>query len=105
MPKMLLRIPCRDVQSLGRELTVSILAPSGTTQNNNTGRDHHPFAFSVFMADGGIRGGQVCGETEDIGWGIADTSVHTNDLHPPILHLFGMDHLKLGPVFRVGISG
>ena len=61
----------------------------------NTGRDHHPFAFSLFMAGGGIKGGQIYGVTDEIGWGVAERPVHINDFHATLLRLFGMDHLKL----------
>ena len=60
-----------------------------------TGRDHHPFAFSLWMAGGGIKGGQVIGKTDEIGWAIVEDPVHVNDLHATILHLFGLDHLRL----------
>lgn len=60
-----------------------------------TGRDHHPFAFSLWMAGGGIKGGQVYGETDEIGWNIAKDPVHVNDYHATILHLFGLNHTKL----------
>jgi len=60
-----------------------------------TGRDHHPFAFSLWMAGGGIKGGQVIGETDDIGWNVVKDPVHVNDLHATILHLFGIEHTKL----------
>ncbi|HEY0549663.1 MAG TPA: DUF1501 domain-containing protein [Verrucomicrobiae bacterium] len=60
-----------------------------------TGRDHHPFAFSVWMAGGGVHGGQVIGETDELGWGITKDPVHVNDFHASILHLFGLDHEKL----------
>ena len=60
----------------------------------NTGRDHHPFAFTMLLAGGGIKGGQVYGETDEIGWQIARDPVHINDLHATILHLFGLDHLR-----------
>jgi hypothetical protein len=60
-----------------------------------TGRDHHPTAFSLWMAGGGVKGGQVIGKTDDIGWGIVEDPVHVNDFHATILHLFGIDHLKL----------
>ena len=60
-----------------------------------TGRDHHPFAFSVWAAGGGIKGGQVVGETDEIGWNVTKDPVHINDLHATILHLFGLDHLRL----------
>ena len=60
-----------------------------------SGRDHHPFAYSVWMAGGGVRGGQVIGETDEIGWGIAKEPVHVNDFHATMLHLFGLNHEQL----------
>ncbi len=60
-----------------------------------TGRDHHPFAFSLWLAGGGVKGGQVIGKTDDLGWNVAEDPVHINDFHATILHLFGLDHLKL----------
>ncbi|MED5454065.1 MAG: DUF1501 domain-containing protein [Verrucomicrobiota bacterium] len=61
----------------------------------NTGRDHHPFAFSMFMAGGGIKGGQVYGKSDEIGWSIDENPVHINDLHATLLHQFGIEHTKL----------
>ncbi len=60
-----------------------------------TGRDHHPFAFSLWMAGGGVRGGQVIGKTDEIGWGVVEDPVHVNDYHATILRLFGLDHTRL----------
>lgn len=60
-----------------------------------TGRDHHPYSFSMWLAGGGVQGGQVIGETDEIGWGVAQDPVHVHDLHATILHLFGLDHKKL----------
>jgi hypothetical protein len=60
-----------------------------------TGRDHHPFAFSIWMAGGGVKGGQVVGKTDDFGWGVVEEAVHVNDLHATVLHLFGLDHKRL----------
>jgi len=60
-----------------------------------SGRDHHPHGFSVWMAGGGIKGGQVFGQTDDFGWGIAKDPIHVNDFHATILHLFGLDHTRL----------
>jgi uncharacterized protein (DUF1501 family) len=67
---------------------------------NVTGRDHHPFAFSIWMAGGGIKGGQVIGKTDELGWNIVEDPIHINDLHATLLHLFGMDHLKLSYKFQ-----
>jgi hypothetical protein len=60
-----------------------------------TGRDHHPFAFSLWCAGGGIQGGQVIGKTDEIGWGIVEEPIHIHDLQATLLKLFGIDHLKL----------
>jgi hypothetical protein len=66
---------------------------AGTT--TVTGRDHHPFCFTIWAAGGGIKGGTVLGRTDDLGWNVVEDPVHVNDLHATILHLFGLDHLKL----------
>ena len=69
--------------------------PLGENRNaakNNTGRDHHPYAFSLWMAGGGIRGGQVYGRTDEIGWAPVEDPVHVNDWHATLMHLFGFDH-------------
>ncbi len=60
-----------------------------------SGRDHHPFAFSLWMAGGGIKGGQVIGQTDELGWNVVERPVHVNDFHATILHLFGLDHTRL----------
>jgi hypothetical protein len=62
---------------------------------NATGRDHHPFCFTIWGAGGGLRGGHIHGQTDDLGWGITRDPVHINDLHATLLHLFGLDHLRL----------
>lgn len=59
------------------------------------GRDHHPFAFSMWMAGGGVKGGVVHGETDDIGWSPVKDPVHINDFQATLLHLFGIDHERL----------
>ncbi len=60
-----------------------------------TGRDHHPYSFSLWMAGGGVKGGQTIGTTDEIGWGVEDEPIHVHDLHATILHLFGFDHEEL----------
>jgi uncharacterized protein (DUF1501 family) len=60
-----------------------------------TGRDHHPYSFSMWMAGGGVKGGQTIGQTDEIGWGVEKDPVHVHDLHATILHLFGFDHEEL----------
>jgi hypothetical protein len=65
-----------------------------------TGRDHHPFAFSILLAGGGIQGGQVYGETDEIGWAHVKDPVHVNDFQATLLKLFGLDHLRLTHRFQ-----
>jgi uncharacterized protein (DUF1501 family) len=62
---------------------------------NVTGRDHHPFAYTIWMAGGGVKPGLVYGETDEIGWSVTKDPVHVNDFHATLLHLFGLDHLRL----------
>ena len=72
--------------------------PLGENRNSSgvvSGRDHHPFAFSMWLAGGGIKGGQVIGETDEIGWGIVRDPVAVPDLHATILKQFGFDHERL----------
>jgi Protein of unknown function (DUF1501) len=64
-------------------------------QTISTGRDHHPYAFTIFMAGGGVRKGYVHGETDEFGWAPIRDPVHVNDLQATLLHLFGLDHLRL----------
>ena len=60
-----------------------------------TGRDHHPFAFTTWMAGAGIKGGQVIGETDELGMNVVKDPVHVNDFHATLLHQFGLDHERL----------
>ncbi|MDQ3624204.1 MAG: DUF1501 domain-containing protein [Verrucomicrobiota bacterium] len=72
----------------------------GGNTKNVTGRDHHPNAFTVLLAGGGIKGGQIYGETDELGWGVVRDPVHVNDFHATLLHLFGLDHLRLTHRFQ-----
>lgn len=59
------------------------------------GRDHNPWGFTVWMAGGGIKGGQVIGATDEIGLRAVERPYHVHDLHATILHLMGLNHLDL----------
>ncbi|HND54309.1 MAG TPA: DUF1501 domain-containing protein [Pirellulaceae bacterium] len=61
----------------------------------NDGRDHHPHAFSIWMAGGGVRGGTAYGLTDEFGYYVAENKVTMPDFHATILHLLGLDHTKL----------
>jgi hypothetical protein len=59
------------------------------------GRDHHPHAFSMLMAGGGVKGGIAHGRTDDFGYYVTEHKVTIPDLHATILHLLGLDHTRL----------
>jgi hypothetical protein len=69
-------------------------------QGGNDGRDHHPNAFTMWMAGGGIRPGITLGQTDDLGFNAVDDRVHVHDLHATILHLLGFDHTRLTHRFQ-----
>jgi hypothetical protein len=62
---------------------------------NRDGRDHHPYGFSVWLAGGGIKGGQVYGATDDFGYHAVSNRCSTADLHATMLHLLGLDYKRL----------
>ena len=84
----------------GTEFGRTPLGENRGGSNNVTGRDHHPFSFTMLAAGGGLRGGQIYGKTDEIGWGVEEKPVHINDLHATMLHCFGMDHEKLTHRFQ-----
>ena len=61
----------------------------------NDGRDHHPHAFSMWLAGGGVKGGLTHGTTDDFGYYVAENRVTIPDLHATLLHLMGLDHTRL----------
>jgi hypothetical protein len=64
-------------------------------QGGDDGRDHHPNAFTMWLAGGGIKAGITLGESDDFGFNVVKDKVHVHDLHATILHLLGFDHTKL----------
>jgi hypothetical protein len=64
-------------------------------QGGSDGRDHHPNAFTMWLAGGGIKPGVTLGESDDFGFNATKDRVHVHDLHATILHLLGFDHTKL----------
>ena len=65
------------------------------TAQGSDGRDHNPEAFTMWMAGGGVKPGLSYGATDDYGYYSVENKVHFHDLHATILHLLGLDHLKL----------
>ena len=64
------------------------------------GRDHHPNAFTIWMAGGGVKPGVTYGETDEFGFNTVRDAVHVRDLHATILHLLGFDHERLSVKFQ-----
>ncbi len=75
----------------GGEFGRTIYSQGGLSRENY-GRDHHPRCYTMWMAGGGARGGQVYGETDDFSYNIVKDPVHIRDFHATVLHLLGMDH-------------
>ncbi len=61
-------------------------------EKSRWGRDHHPYAFTIWMAGGGIRPGMTYGASDDFGFEVAQDPVHVHDFQATILHLLGIDH-------------
>ena len=66
-----------------------------TAGSANLGRDHFPDCYSMWMAGGGVKGGIMHGESDELGFSIARDKVHVHDLQATIMHLLGFDHTKL----------
>jgi hypothetical protein len=74
--------------------------PAIQTSNDNAsgvvnGRDHNSLGFSIWLAGGGIKGGQAYGATDEFGFKAVEKKVHVHDLHATMLYLLGIDHTKL----------
>jgi hypothetical protein len=73
--------------------------PMNEVRRGNTvgkeGRDHHPFAFSMWMAGGGIKPGAVVGATDELGYHITEDPIHVHDLQATLLHCLGINHERL----------
>ena len=79
----------------GGEFGRTPMVETNKEAGRSMGRDHHPQAFTMWMAGGGIKSGLTLGETDDFGFQITKDRVHVHDLHATILHLLGFDHTKL----------
>ena len=66
-----------------------------TAAGKYLGRDHHPFSNTMFMAGGGLKPGFTHGATDELGFHVTENPVHVHDLQATILHLLGLDHLRL----------
>jgi uncharacterized protein (DUF1501 family) len=90
-----------DLKSRGllEETLVMFTTEFGRTPANHlpnmSGRDHHPHAFSSWLAGAGVKSGMSYGKTDDYGIKVAENGVHVHDFHATILHLLGINHEKL----------
>jgi hypothetical protein len=62
---------------------------------NGDGRNHHPKAFTMWLAGGGVKGGLTYGSTDEFGYAPLENPVHMHDLHATVLHALGLDHTRL----------
>lgn len=69
-------------------------------QGGSDGRDHHPNAFTMWFAGGGMKPGLTLGESDEFGFNVTQDQVHVHDLHATLLHLLGFEHTKLAVRFQ-----
>jgi uncharacterized protein (DUF1501 family) len=79
----------------GGEFGRTPMVESNAALGRSLGRDHHPQAYTMWLAGGGLRKGFTFGATDDLGFHVAKDPVHIHDLQATILHLLGFDHEKL----------
>jgi uncharacterized protein (DUF1501 family) len=79
----------------GGEFGRTPMVETNPALGRSQGRDHHPQAFTTWMAGAGVRAGYTHGETDDFGFHIVRDPVHVHDLQATILHLLGLDHERL----------
>jgi uncharacterized protein (DUF1501 family) len=83
------------VEALGGEFGRTPTVELGGDGKAKAGRDHNHYGFSVWLAGGGIKGGQAYGATDDFGFRAVEKPVSVHDLHATMLHLLGFDHERL----------
>lgn len=91
-----------DQRGLLKETLIVWAGEFGRTPfaQGSDGRDHNPFAFSIWLAGGGARAGTTFGQTDEFGYKVVESPVEIHDLHATMLHLLGVDHQRL--TFRFG---
>jgi arylsulfatase A-like enzyme len=79
----------------GGEFGRTPMVETNPALGRSLGRDHHPQAYTMWLAGGGIKPGLTYGTTDELGFHVAENPVHVHDLQATILHLLGFDHEKL----------
>ena len=83
----------------GGEFGRTIYSQGGLSKQNY-GRDHHPRCFTMWMAGGGVRGGQIYGATDDFSYNIVEKPLHIRDFHATVLNLLGFDHERFSVKYQ-----
>ena len=83
----------------GGEFGRTIYSQGGLSKQNY-GRDHHPRCFTMWMAGGGVRGGQIYGKTDDFSYNIVEKPLHIRDFHATVLNLLGFDHERFSVKYQ-----
>ena len=84
----------------GGEFGRTPMVEDNPTLGRSKGRDHHPQAFSMWMAGGGIKGGVTYGATDEMGFHVVENPVHIHDIQATMLHCLGLDHERLTYEFQ-----
>ena len=79
----------------GGEFGRTPMVETNPSLGRSQGRDHHPQAFTMWMAGGGVKPGLTYGQTDELGFNVVENPVHVHDLQATILHLLGIDHERL----------
>jgi uncharacterized protein (DUF1501 family) len=84
----------------GGEFGRTPMVESNAALGRKQGRDHHPQAFTMWFAGGGIKPGITIGATDELGFHVVEEAVHVHDLQATILRLLGIDHERLTFTFQ-----
>jgi uncharacterized protein (DUF1501 family) len=79
----------------GGEFGRTPMIESNPALGRKLGRDHHPTAYTMWLAGGGIKSGLTVGATDDLGYNVTEKPVHVHDLQATVLHCLGLDHERL----------
>jgi hypothetical protein len=79
----------------GGEFGRTPMVESNPALGRSLGRDHHPQAFTIWLAGGGVKAGLTLGATDELGFHVVERPIHVYDLQATLLHLLGFDHEKL----------
>ena len=79
----------------GGEFGRTPMVEASAALGRSKGRDHHPQAFTMWFAGGGMKRGFTLGATDELGFNIVEKPIHVHDIQATILHCLGLDHTRL----------